>query len=131
MSLKELSLRLLSALYELIFKEKMGDEARTFILSTLYVGIGTLVGALFAFAFSIIAARILGPSNFGVLGLIITVGNILTLSMLVSITPMMKYGSEAHDHFARVSIISTAYILIDAVHRSLNLYLRTFLCIVI
>ncbi len=32
MSLKELSLRLLSALYELIFKEKMDDQALTFIL---------------------------------------------------------------------------------------------------
>jgi O-antigen/teichoic acid export membrane protein len=110
-SLKELSLRLLSALYELIFKEKMDDQALTFILGTSYVGVGAVVGALFAFAFSIVAARTLGPSNFGVLALIITVCNILTLSMLVSITPMMKYGSEAHDHSVRVNVISTSYIL--------------------
>jgi len=70
MPLKELGFRLLSTLYELIFKDKMGNEARAFVVSTSYVGIGTLFGALLTLAFSIIAARILGPSNYGVLGLV-------------------------------------------------------------
>lgn len=112
MSLKELGSRLLSASYELIFKEKMGDEARKLILGTSYVGIGTLVGSLFTLAFSIIAARALGPGNFGVLGLITTVGTILAISMIAASTPMIKYGSEVQDHFVQVSIISTSYILI-------------------
>ena len=112
MPLKELGFRLLSVLYELIFKEKMDDQARSFVLSTLYVGIGTLVGSLFTLAFSIIAARALGPGNFGVLGLITTVGTILAISMIAASTPMIKYGSEVQDHFVQVSIISTLYILI-------------------
>ncbi|MGB9213542.1 MAG: hypothetical protein WCB91_11725, partial [Halobacteriota archaeon] len=112
MSLKELGLRLLSAPYELIFKEKMDAQARTFVLGTSYVGIGTLVGALFTLAFSIIAARVLGPSDFGVLGLVTTVGTILTISMIATSTPMIKYGSEVQDGFAQVSIISTSYILL-------------------
>lgn len=112
MTVKELGLRLLSVLYELIFKEKMDDQARSFVLSTSYVGIGTLVGSLFTLAFSIIAARALGPGNFGILGLVTTVGTILAISMIAASTPMIKYGSEVQDHLVQVTIISTSYILI-------------------
>jgi O-antigen/teichoic acid export membrane protein len=112
MPLKELGFRLLSTLYELIFKDKMGNEARAFVVSTSYVGIGTLFGALLTLAFSIIAARILGPSNYGVLGLITTLCVILSLSMGLGITPMMKYGSAARDRTKQVNIISTSYIQI-------------------
>jgi O-antigen/teichoic acid export membrane protein len=106
---------LLSVLYELIFKEKMDDQARSFVLSTSYVGIGTVVGSLFTLAFSIIAARALGPGNFGILGLVTTVGTILAISMIAASTPMIKYGSEVQDHRVQVTIISTAYILIAVV----------------
>ncbi len=112
MTVKELGLRLLSVLYELIFKEKMDDQARSFVLSTSYVGIGTLVGSLFTLAFSIIAARALGPGNFGILGLVTTVGTILAISMIAASTPMIKYGSEVQDHRVQATIISTSYILI-------------------
>ena len=115
MTVKELGLRLLSVLYELIFKEKMDDQARSFVLSTSYVGIGTVVGSLFTLAFSIIAARALGPGNFGILGLVTTVGTILAISMIAASTPMIKYGSEVQDHLVQVTIISTAYILIAVV----------------
>ena len=115
MTVKELGLRLLSVLYELIFKEKMDDQARSFVLSTSYVGIGTVVGSLFTLAFSIIAARALGPGYFGILGLVTTVGTILAISMIAASTPMIKYGSEVQDHRVQVTIISTAYILIAVV----------------
>ena len=115
MTVKELGLRLFSVLYELIFKEKMDDQARSFVLSTSYVGIGTVVGSLFTLAFSIIAARALGPGNFGILGLVTTVGTILAISMIAASTPMIKYGSEVQDHRVQVTIISTAYILIAVV----------------
>ncbi len=111
MTLKELGFRLLSAPYELIFKEKMSNAARKLALSTSYVGIATLFGTLFSVTFSIIGARILGPSNFGVLGLVTTVGTILTFSFVVGPTAMIKYGSETQDHFARVSLFSASYIL--------------------
>jgi len=114
-TVKELGLRLLSVLYELIFKEKMDDQARSFVLSTSYVGIGTVVGSLFTLAFSIIAARALGPGNFGILGLVTTVGTILAISMIAASTPMIKYGSEVQDHRVQVTLISTAYILIAVV----------------
>jgi O-antigen/teichoic acid export membrane protein len=79
------------------------------------VGIGTVVGSLFTLAFSIIAARALGPGNFGILGLVTTVGTILAISMIAASTPMIKYGSEVQDHRVQVTIISTAYILIAVV----------------
>ena len=116
MSLKELGFRLLSAPYELIFKEKMDDEARKFSLRYLVRGDWhAAFGSLFTLAFSIIAARALGPGNFGVLGLITTMGTILAISMIAASTPMIKYGSEVPDHFVQVSIISTSYILIALV----------------
>src|SRR5665647_1034656 len=98
MPLKELGFRLLNASYEMIFKEKMGNEARKLIFGTTYVGIGMLFGALLTLTFSILGARILGPSNFGNLGLVTTVGTILALSMIVWYTPMIKYGSETQDY---------------------------------
>ncbi|MGP8012552.1 MAG: oligosaccharide flippase family protein [Halobacteriota archaeon] len=110
--LKELGFRLLSASYELIFKEKMGNEARKLILSTSYVGIGMVFGILFSVTFSILGARILGPTNFGNLGLVTTVGTILSLSVVVGPIAMIKYGAETQNHFARVSIVSASYILI-------------------
>jgi O-antigen/teichoic acid export membrane protein len=111
-TLKELGFRLLSALYELIFKKKTGNEAQKLILGTSYVGIGMLFGTLFSVAFSILGARILGPTNFGNLGLVTTVGTILSLSVVVGPVAMIKYGAETQDHFERVSIVSASYILI-------------------
>jgi len=115
MPLKELGFRLLNALYELFFKQKMDDQARKFILSTSYVGIGTLSGAVLGLMFNILGARILGPADFGNLGLVTTVSTILALSMLLASTPMIKYGSEAQDHSVQAGIISTSYILIALV----------------
>jgi hypothetical protein len=64
-NLRQLGYRLLSAPYELVFKEEMGREAQRFFVSTSQVAVGTLAGALVTLAFSIIAARALGPDEFG------------------------------------------------------------------
>ena len=110
MSLKEFAYRVLSIPYEIVFKEQMGDEARIFFLGTSYVAIGTLFGALLTFTFNIVAARVLGPSNFGNLSLITALSAIFAISMGVVLTPTVKYASEAHDDAERVRAISTSAI---------------------
>ena len=60
-NLRQFGYRLLSAPYELVFKEEMGREAQRFLVSTSQVAVGTLAGALVTLVFSIIAARALGP----------------------------------------------------------------------
>ncbi len=107
MPLKEFGYRVFSTLYELIFKEKVNHEALNFFTSTSYVAIGTLFGGLLTLVFSILGARILGPTNFGTLALVTTVGAILSISMGISLQSALKYGSEAQDDSTRSRIIST------------------------
>ncbi len=107
MPLKEFGYRVFSTLYELIFKEKMSHDALNFFTGTSYVAIGTLFGGLLTFVFSILAARTLGPTNFGNLALVMSVGVILSTSMMMSQTGGLKYGSQAQDDSVRARIIST------------------------
>ena len=81
MPLKEFGYRVFSTLYELVFKEKVSHEALNFFTGTSYVAIGTLFGGLLTFAWGVLAARTLGPSNFGNVGLVMSMGAILAISM--------------------------------------------------
>jgi len=112
MSFKEFASRALSLPYELIFKEPMSRDATMLLTSSSQVAMGMLFGALLTMVFTILSARILGPSAFGNLGLIITFGNIFGLSMGLAVWPMMVYASNARDETEQTMVISTAYILI-------------------
>jgi O-antigen/teichoic acid export membrane protein len=112
MPLKEFGFRLISTLYELIFKEKMGLEAAKFFTGTSYMAISTVLGVLLTFVFTVLGARILGPTNFGNLALVTTVGTILAISMGICGNSMLKYGSEAQDDPTRTRIISTFTVLL-------------------
>jgi O-antigen/teichoic acid export membrane protein len=107
MPLKEFGYRVFSTLYELVFKEKVSHEALNFFTGTSYVAIGTLFGGLLTFAWGVLAARTLGPSNFGNVGLVMSMGAILAISMGPSHTGAVKYGSQAQDDSVRARIIST------------------------
>ena len=111
-SLRQFGYRLLSVPYELIFKEEMGREAQRFFVSTSQVAVGTLAGALVTLVFSIIAARALGPDEFGSFSIILTVSVILAVLMGLSMAPMIKYASGAQNDAIRVRIISTSSIQI-------------------
>jgi O-antigen/teichoic acid export membrane protein len=110
MPLREFAYRLLSIPYERVFKERMSDEARIFFLGTSYVAVGTLFGALLTFGFNVLAARVLGPGNFGNLSLITALSAILAISMALVLTPTIKYASGVHDDAERARIISTSAI---------------------
>jgi len=108
--LKEFGYRLLSAPYELIFKEKMDPGVQRLFAGTSYVAAGTLFGALLTTVFNILGARILGPEGFGSLALVTSVGTILAISMGITVMPMVKYASETRDDSVRSLIISTSYV---------------------
>lgn len=110
MSFKEFAFRLVNVPYELIFKERMGGDAAKLLTGTSYVATGVLFGALLTFIFSILGARILGPLNFGIFGLISSIGSIFGLSTGLIVYPMMKYASDARDESEQIRIISTSYI---------------------
>jgi len=112
MSLKEFASRLPSLPYEMIFKERMTRDATDLFKGTSHVAIGTLFGALISFVFTILAARILGPANFGDFSLISVIGTIFALSMSISINPMILYASRTRDASEQTRIISTAYVQI-------------------
>jgi O-antigen/teichoic acid export membrane protein len=110
MQLRDIGYRLLSISYELIFKEKMSYEAQKFFTGTSYVAIGTLFGALLTFIFYALAARILGPTGFGYVALVTSLGLILSIPIALIIMPMIKYASETGDKTVRSIILSTSYI---------------------
>ena len=109
-SLRQFGYRLLSVPYEIIFKEEIGRDTQRFFVSTSQVAVGTLAGALVTLVFSIIAARALGPDEFGSFSMISTVSVILAMLMGLSMVPMIKYASEAQNDAIRVRIISTSSI---------------------
>jgi O-antigen/teichoic acid export membrane protein len=107
MPLKDFGYRLFNTLYELIFKEKMNPETQQFFTGTSYVAIGTLFGSLLTFVFSALAARILGPTNFGNLALVTAVTVIVVVPMVICLQGGLKYAAEAEDDSVRSRIIST------------------------
>jgi O-antigen/teichoic acid export membrane protein len=58
----------------------MGRGTEEFFTGTSYVA-GTLSGSLLTVIFNVLAARILGPRNFGNLGLVVTVSGIIGVPM--------------------------------------------------
>lgn len=85
----------------------MGRGTEEFFTGTSYVAIGTLSGSLLTVIFNVLAARILGPRNFGNLGLVVTVSGIIGVPMGMCQLGALKYGSGAQDDSVRSRIIST------------------------
>jgi O-antigen/teichoic acid export membrane protein len=88
----------------------MGRDAAKLLTGSSYVATGVLFGSLLTFIFSILGARILGPSNFGIFGLISSIGAIFALSTGLVTYPMIKYASDARDESEKIRVISTSYI---------------------
>jgi O-antigen/teichoic acid export membrane protein len=110
MSFKEFASRLVSVPYKLIFKERIGGDAAKLLTDTSYVATGVVFGSLLTFVFYILGARILGPSNFGNLSLISSIGGIFTVLMGLIVYPMIKYAAGARDESEQIRIISTSYV---------------------
>ncbi len=113
-SFKELSYRVLSIPYKVIFKESMTHKSRMLFVGTSYAAFGMLFGALLTFAFTILGARILGPQNFGNYTLVVAVSVVFGSSMQFCLTPALKYAAGKHESAVRANIVSTSSVLVVA-----------------
>ena len=109
---KDFTYRLLSASYEIIFRERMSPDVQKFLVGTFFAAVGTLFGAALTFVFNILAARILGPVSYGDLSLVVTLSTILVVSMSACTIAMVKYASGEPDNTQRIKIISTSSLLV-------------------
>ena len=99
--------------YEKIFHEKISKEVKKFVKNLSYVAFGTIIATVFSFAFTILAGRILGPSEYGQFALVESVAMFLYIPMLLGFgTALIKYNSEKEALKRQQKIISTAYFLI-------------------
>jgi O-antigen/teichoic acid export membrane protein len=104
---------LINVIYKRIFFEEISPEVEKFIGNITTVGLGTIIAAVFNFAFNILAARWLGPVEYGTFTLIQTVSNFLYIPMLLGFhSALVKYNSEKINFLRQKSIISTTYILV-------------------
>lgn len=107
--------RLIVAVYERIFHEKMSADVVGFFKNIYYLGIGTIVATIFSFTFNILAGRIVGPSGYGKFALVQSIAMFLYIPMLFGIhSAMIKYNAESNEFHKQRSIISTAYLLVFA-----------------
>ncbi len=99
--------------YEQVFRQKIGDEAKSFIKNLSYLFAGTFIATVAGFALNIIAGRILGPVEYGKVALVQSVTMFLSIPMLLGFSnAMVKYASEKKDFKERSVIISTALALV-------------------
>lgn len=104
---------LINIIYRKIFHEEVSSEVEKFIKNLSYVGIGTIIAAVFSFSYNILVGRWLGPSEYGAFTLVQSVAMFLYIPMLLGFhTAMVKYNAEKVDILRQRCIISTTYILV-------------------
>ncbi len=109
--MRDVALNLFSVLYESIFHEKLGDEARKFIKNLSYIVVASGIAAIISAIFNIFAGRILGPDGYGEFTLIQTIAMFLIVPMSLGFDmAMIKYTAEKNEFGIQSSIISTTYI---------------------
>jgi len=100
--------------YERWFHEEASVEIEKFIKNLSYVGIGTIIAAVFSFSFNILAGRWLGPSEYGYFTLVQSVAMFLYIPMLLGFhAALVKYNTEKIDFIRQRCIISTTFILVS------------------
>jgi len=110
--MRDFILGAISKAYERIFQEEISPEIAKFLKNLGYIGIGSVIGALFSLIFQTQAGRILGPSLYGEYTLVESVSGFLSIPMLVGITGgLVRYNAAASDKQTQSSITSTTFFL--------------------
>ncbi len=111
--MRDIVLNLMFFLYERVFHEKMGVEARNFVKNLLYIFIASGIAAILSVAFNISVGRILGPKEYGEFTLVQTIAMFLIVPMMLGLdNSIIKFTSEKKDFSNQSMIISTAFILV-------------------
>ncbi len=109
---QDFAFSIINIVYRRILKEELTDEVRQYIKNSSYILFGAAFGSLFAFIFTIIAGRTLGPSEYGELALI----NSIALFLIIPIAPvtiaMVKYCSEMDESQRQSQVISASFTLV-------------------
>lgn len=96
--------------YKSVTHDEPSREILKFIDSLSHVTVGSFIAVFLAFMFNILAGRILGPSEYGLFGIIQSTGMIIYIPMTFGITTaMVKYASGEKNIHNKSLIISTAY----------------------
>lgn len=110
--MREIVIKLIFFLYERVFHEKLGDEARKFIKNLIYIIIASGIAAILSIFFNIFAGRILGPKEYGEFTLVQTIASFLIIPMTMGLdNAIIKFTAEKKDFSNQSLIISTAFIL--------------------
>jgi O-antigen/teichoic acid export membrane protein len=101
-----------SSTYHHIFHKDISESMAVFLKNLGYVVSGTLPSIVLLSAFNIIAARMLGPMEYGRYTLIQSVAAFLGISMIMGYhTTITKFLPENPDEASRSKTISSVYIL--------------------
>ena len=115
----------INSIYEFVFKEKMSQNAFSFLKNIRYALFGYGLAAVFVFAFEVLSGRILGPEEYGKYVLVSSIGSFLYFLMTLGInTAAIKYVAESEEDSR--PIISTSYALILIAILSLSLIFFAF-----
>jgi len=85
-SLKTLLPALTNTIHIKIFGHTMGKKMQNFIENIGWMGSGTLGVIIFSFITNLLAGRLLGPSEYGKYSLILSLGQILSIPMILGIS---------------------------------------------
>lgn len=106
-------MRLVGRAYSTIFREEMGEGARSFLSSLSYVVAGTGVAALLTFAYGVLGGRILGPTEYGKFSLVQSAADFSSIPMLLGFgVSMVRFASEKLDADRQREIVRTSCTLI-------------------
>ena len=91
----------------------LSEDSRNLLKNFLYVLTGVIPSQIIALIYATLAARTLGPSEYGSFALLQSVSIFLSVPMLLGFsTSMVKHVSEKEDYNSQSEIITDTYIII-------------------
>lgn len=91
----------------------IGPGTRQFVHNLELVTIGFGLAKIISSSVAVLAGRLLGPHEFGLVNLSVAIGTLVYMMMLFGLnTTIVRYGSKAGDQAARRKVFSTAFHLV-------------------
>ena len=112
MEYRTLALGAINSTYKHVFHKDISGAAAKFMRNLAYVVSGTLPSIVLLSVFNILAARFLGPTEYGKYTLIQSVAAFIGISMIMGYhTTIAKFLPENDDFESQSKTISSVYIL--------------------
>ena len=112
MEYKSLTLGAINQTYRFVFHKDFNNDFLIFLKNLTYVVSGTMPSIILLAAFNILAARFLGPMEYGKYTLIQSIAAFIGIPMIMGYnTTLAKFLPENKDHEMRSKTISSVYLL--------------------